>query len=243
MHADVPDAPLLLHLPQDGEVRRDVGAGDAPWTRSILGTLNLANVASICALHGGGVDASAAGRERAGGDAHGRRPEDLVLNPELAGNRARRPAPPWPAVHHVDDPAAVVDQRLEDLLERGGIGAGRSRPTEADDREHLTGRRNGPLNELSALLLLQCAEQLRRERQRSAGAERRCRRNSRRSIIDVPFECVPLRRAQSCLLPRQRDALRTLLLQDGTGHLALAVELELEDRARAGPGSASPSAR
>jgi hypothetical protein len=70
-------------------------------------------------------------------------------------------------VQHVDDSAAVVDQRLEDLLDRGAI---RGSWPEADDREHLTGRRDGPLNELSARLL-KYAEQLRSERQRSAGAE------------------------------------------------------------------------
>jgi hypothetical protein len=41
-------------------------------------------------------------------------------------------------------------------------------PGDADDGEHLTGGRDGPLNELAARLL-QGAEQLGRERQRSAG--------------------------------------------------------------------------
>ena len=87
----------------------------------------------------------------------------LALTPELL--RARR------AVHRVEDSAAVVEKRLEDLLERGGIRARRVvRERESDDREHLTGRRDGPLNELSALLL-KCAEQPRRQRQCRAAAD------------------------------------------------------------------------
>ena len=79
-------------------------------------------------------------------------------------------------MQRVEDSAAVVGKRLEDLLERGVIRAPRVvRERESDDREHLTGRRNGPLNELSARLL-KCAEQLRRERQRSAGAEGRAKK-------------------------------------------------------------------
>ena len=44
---------------------------------------------------------------------------------------------------------------------------------------------------------------------------------------------VPVRSRGLYSLPLQRDALRalrTLLLQNGTGHLSLAVELELEER-------------
>ena len=178
MHADVPDAPLLLHLPQDGEVRRHVGAG--PHHDQVdLGHLERRELLLDRRSHGGGVGL----RRRAGvsgqdgdRDGQGRRPEELVLNPELVGSRAGALLPRRPAVQHVDDFAAVVEQRLEDLLDRGDIrglrrhrGHRGPRP-EADDREHLTGRRNGPLNELSARLLLKCAEQLRRERQRSAGA-------------------------------------------------------------------------
>jgi hypothetical protein len=102
-------------------------------------------------------------------------------------------------VHRVEESAAVVEQRLKDLLECGVIRRRGIPELEADDREHLTGRRNGPLNELSAprqardglrpskaARLLKCAEQFRpfdklraapssvegrRERQRSAGAE------------------------------------------------------------------------
>ena len=103
-----------------------------------------------------------------GGNAHLRRPEDLVLNPELAGNRAGDLLRRGAAVHHVEDSAAVVDQRLEDLLQRGVIPR-HVPPADADDREHFTGRRDRPANELS-LRLLKCAEQLRGERQRSAGA-------------------------------------------------------------------------
>jgi hypothetical protein len=59
-------------------------------------------------------------------------------------------------------------ERLEDLLERGGIR--RDVPsTEADHRERLAGRLNRPVNELSARLLLKRAEELRGERQRRAG--------------------------------------------------------------------------
>jgi hypothetical protein len=53
-------------------------------------------------------------------------------------------------VQHVDHLAAVGGEGLEDLLDRGAIRGPRP---EADDREHLTGRRNGPLNELPARLL------------------------------------------------------------------------------------------
>jgi hypothetical protein len=73
-------------------------------------------------------------------------------------------------VHRVEEAAAVIDQGLEDLLERVGI-QGRAVPElDADDREHLTGRWNGSLNQLSARLLKR-AEQLRGERHRSAGRE------------------------------------------------------------------------
>ena len=100
-----------------------------------------------------------------------RRPEELVLNPELVGRRDVELLVRRVDVHRVVDSAAVVGKRLEDLLERGVIRARRVvAERESDGREHLTGRRNGPLNELSARLL-KCAEQLRRERQRSAGAE------------------------------------------------------------------------
>ena len=134
-------------------------------TRSILDALSPRQPRVDVRFHGGG-----AGLRGPSGGRTPRRPEDLVLNPELVGNRGvellRVPVP----VHRVEDPAAVVDHRLEDLLERGVIRARRVvRERESDDREHLTGRRNGPLNERSARLL-KCTEQLRRERQRSAGA-------------------------------------------------------------------------
>ena len=79
-------------------------------------------------FHGGGVELAAAGRRArpAGADGHGRRPEELVLNPELVGSRAGGLLPRRPAVQHVDDSAAVVEQRLEDLLERGVIRCGRA---------------------------------------------------------------------------------------------------------------------
>jgi hypothetical protein len=48
-------------------------------------------------------------------------------------------------VQHVDDSAAVVDQRLEDRLDRGAIRGARP---EADDREQLTGGRNRAVDEL-----------------------------------------------------------------------------------------------
>src|SRR5688572_23164680 len=80
-------------------------------------------------------------------------------------------------MHHVDDFAAVVQKRLEHRLDRGDIrglrrhrGATHGPRREADDRQHLTGGWDRPLNELSALLL-ECAEQLRTERQCSAGAK------------------------------------------------------------------------
>ena len=97
-------------------------------TRSILGTLNVANFSSICRSHGGGVGLRRRGPgQDGGGDGQGRRPEELVLNPELVGSRAGDLLPRRPAVQHVDDFAAVVDQRLEDLLDRGAI-RGRPRP-------------------------------------------------------------------------------------------------------------------
>jgi hypothetical protein len=72
-------------------------------------------------------------------------------------------------VHGIEDPAAAVGQRLEDLLERGGINDVVP-PAKSDHREHLTGGRDGPLDQLSARLL-EGAEQRRRERQRGACAE------------------------------------------------------------------------
>ena len=75
------------------------------------------------------------------------------------------------AVHRVDEPAAVVDQRLEDLLDRGVIWRCGVPEMQADDREPLTGRRNGPLNQLAARLL-ECSQEIRRERQRSASGQK-----------------------------------------------------------------------
>src|SRR4051812_46729637 len=98
----------------------------------------------------------------AAGDAP-QRQEELVLNPELVDNRGGgllrlRVI----LVLRVEHSATVADKRAQDRLERGGIRAPRVvREPESDDREHLTSRRNGPLNQLSALLKLQCAEQLR----------------------------------------------------------------------------------
>jgi hypothetical protein len=75
-------------------------------------------------------------------------------------------------VQGVEDPAAVVGERPQDFLERGVIRARRVvRERESDDREHLTGRRDGPPDERGPGLL-DGAEQLRGERQRGAGAER-----------------------------------------------------------------------
>jgi hypothetical protein len=56
----------------------------------------------------------------------------------------------------VDDFAAPVDERLEDLLHRGGL---RGPCPETDDREVLPRRRDGPLDENSARLL-KCAERV-----------------------------------------------------------------------------------
>ena len=86
------------------------------------------------------------------------------MNPELDGSRPGDLLPP--AVWEVDDSATVVEQRLEDFLHPGAIRF--LRGIEADYREHLAGRRDGPLDHLSARQL-QGAEQLRRERQRYAG--------------------------------------------------------------------------
>src|SRR5690348_8774458 len=110
-----------------------------------------------------GVSAAAAG------NGSPQRPEDLVLKAKLVGSRRGNfLSLAIGVVHRVDNFATVVDQRLEYLLERRPI-YGVVPPTEADDREHLARRWNGPLNELSALLLKR-AKQLRREHQRSAGA-------------------------------------------------------------------------
>jgi hypothetical protein len=87
------------------------------------------------------------------------------LNPELVGSCPGDLLPP--AVRKVNDLAAVVEQRLEDFLHPRVVRF--LLRVEADDREHFTGRRDGPLNELS-LRVLKCAEQLGCERQRSAGA-------------------------------------------------------------------------
>jgi hypothetical protein len=96
-----------------------------------------------------------------------RRPEQLVLNPELAGSRTGDVLPR--AMQHVDDFAAVVEQRLEDFLHPCVVRC--FLRAEAHDREHFAGRRDGPLNELSPRLLkVKCAKELRRERQRSASA-------------------------------------------------------------------------
>jgi hypothetical protein len=100
----------------------------------------------------------------------GRRPEELVLDPELIGSRAGLLLPHRAAVQYVDDFAAVGEEGLEDLLHRGVIRFFPRR--EADGREHFTGRRNGPLKERSSRLL-KSAEQAGRERQRGAGANGR----------------------------------------------------------------------
>ena len=96
--------------------------------------------------------------------------EELVLNPELGHNRAGEVLHPRDRlVHRVEEFGAVIDQRLDDRLERGGI-LQRVPELDADDREHLAGRRDGPLNELSARLLKR-AEQFLSERQCSGGPE------------------------------------------------------------------------
>jgi hypothetical protein len=116
-------------------------------------------------FRGGGPRAAGA-PGAAGGDA-ACRPEELVLNPELDGKVGLELFRGRAGVHRVEDSAAVVGKRPEDLLEAGGIRArGVVRERESDDREHLAGGRNGPLNELSARRPL-CPEQLRSERQRS----------------------------------------------------------------------------
>ena len=101
-----------------------MSAPAATMTRSILGTLNVASFSSMRRSHGGGVGLRRrpADPGRVGGmTVRGRRPEELVLNPELVGSRAGALLPRRPAVQHVDDSAAVVEQRLEDLLDRGDI--------------------------------------------------------------------------------------------------------------------------
>ena len=147
----------------------------ASMTRSILERLEPRQQRVDVRFHEAGPEpARATGGAGAAGRDTPRRPEELVLDPELVGNRGVELLRGRVAVHRVEDSAAVVDKRLEDLLERGGIRARHVvRERESDDREHLTGGRNGALNELSARLLkcLQCAEQLRRERQRSASAD------------------------------------------------------------------------
>src|SRR5207253_1332568 len=99
-----------------------------------------------------------------------RRPEQLVLNPELVRSSDMELLRCRVDVVRVEDSAAVVGKRLEDLLECGVIRAPRViAERQAEGREHLTGRRNAPLNELAARLLKpKCAEQLRSERQRCA---------------------------------------------------------------------------
>ena len=115
------------------------------------------------------------GLRRAGAAAAGdapQRQEELVLHSELVDNRGSgllrlRVI----LVLRVEDFAAIVDKRLEDLLERYRIRAPcMVREPESDNGELFTGRWNDPLNELTARLL-QCAEKFRRERERSAGAE------------------------------------------------------------------------
>ena len=98
-----------------------MSAPEPTMTRSILFTLNVANFSSIAALSGGGVGLRRRGAGRRGRAGQGRRPEELVLNPELVGSRAGALLPRRPAVQHVDDFAAVVEKRLEDLLDRGDI--------------------------------------------------------------------------------------------------------------------------
>ena len=128
---------------------RSAGSAAAgSMTRSILGTLSLASNDSMCVFTRVGL--------RRGGCRGGpsRRPEELVLNPELVGSRDVELLRCRAAVHRVEDSAAAVGKRLEDLLERGVIRAPRVvAERESEGREHLTGRRNGPLNELSARLL------------------------------------------------------------------------------------------
>ena len=98
-----------------------MSAPELTMTRSILFTLNVANFSSIAALSAAGsAFGGAAGRSGAL-ERTGRRPEELVLNPELCGSRAGALLPRRPAVQHVDDFAAVVEKRLEDRLDRGDI--------------------------------------------------------------------------------------------------------------------------
>ena len=126
------------------------------------------------------------------------------------------------AVHRVEDPAAVIDHRLQDVLERGVIRARRMvREGESDHRELLAGRRNRALDERAARLL-QGADELRRECERRAGAGGHSQK----------FPTVDHASLPRALLPLKRDllrALRTLLLQHGTGHLSLAVDQEIEE--------------
>jgi hypothetical protein len=110
-------------------------------------------------------------RGRAGGQ-RPQRQEKLVLDPEFGHHRSGEVLHPRDRlVHRVEEFRAVIDQCLEDFLERRRI-LGRVIPElETDDREHLTGRRNGPLNELAARLL-EGEEQFRSERERRAGPSR-----------------------------------------------------------------------
>jgi hypothetical protein len=88
-------------------------------------------------------------------------------------------------VHRIEELAAVLDERPDDLLERGVIWRRGVPEMDADSREPLAGRRDGPLDQRRSRLL-KGAEQLRpfdklraapsrvegwRERQRNAGAQ------------------------------------------------------------------------
>jgi hypothetical protein len=162
LHGDIPDAPRLLLFLQ-GREGRLIGCG-RQHDQVDPGHLEPRQQRIDVRLHEVGLQ-----RDVARGSS--RRPEKLVLNPELGGRRdvelLRRRAD----VHRVVDSASPIGKRLEDLRERGVIRAPRVvTERESEGRDHLASRRNGPLNELPARLL-KCAEQLGTERQRSAGAK------------------------------------------------------------------------
>ena len=103
-----------------------------------------------------------------------RRPEQLVLNPEIIGGSDVELLRCGADMHHVVDSSAAAGEGLENLRERGVVGARRMvAERESEGRKDLSGGWNGPLNEFPGRLLkrVQRAEQLGSERQRSAGAE------------------------------------------------------------------------
>jgi hypothetical protein len=159
MHADVPDPPFLLHLPEEREVPRFVDCcGGRHQYQINLGYLELRELLLERRFRVRGIGLRRRGtRLRRAASWPGASCRRSCLNPELVDNRADAVLDSRATVQHVDDFAAVVEQRLEDILVRGGIYW---RPwREADDREHLTRRWDGSLHELAGGLF-KCAEQV-----------------------------------------------------------------------------------